>query len=893
MSLTPGTKLGPYEILAPLGAGGMGEVYRARDTRLGRDVAVKVLPEIFAADPERLARFTREATTLAALNHPNIAHLHGLEESAGVRALIMELVEGQDLAALIARGPVPFAEALPIARQIADGLEAAHEQGIVHRDLKPANVMLRPDGTVKVLDFGLAKALDPVSTSGASVSQSPTMTVRATQMGVIIGTAAYMSPEQARGKAVDRRADIWAYGVVLYEMLSGKRAFAGEDVSETLASVLKDEVDWSALPKDLPGPVKRLMRRCLEKDPRKRLSAIGDARLELDEHEVPASAAALTPVRRALSLPMVGAIAAVAVIATLLVSRLFAPGTTGEADRLERLSIALPANGLLTDDIRTPLALSPDGRTLVYVGQRDGKTMLFVRRLSAREPVTLSGTEGAAMPFFSPDGQWVGFFAGEKLKKIAIGGTELQVVTDLANDGRGADWGTDGNIYYAPTNISGLWSVPASGGTPKELTRLDRAKGEVSHRWPQLLPGGKSLLFSVWTGPGVDEHAVVVQSLASGERHVLMRGGERARYIASGHLLYSRRDELFIVAWDPTRASISGSASVKMPEQAIDQGEGAAAFAVSDNGTLAYVEGSDARYAQRLVWADHSGKTDSIPAPERDYEAVAISPDGRQAAVQIQEGATALWIYDFERHTLTPFLSENGSSQAPVWTTDGKRILYRATRRGLRTVFWKPVDGSSAEERITAGVDRTETPTSVTPDGQFAFFHASGAAVPAGQRLQAVSLSGDHATHVIAASPPGNYGSMVSPDGKWLAYVSRSAGEVEVYVQPYPGPGAAQLVSISGGEEPAWASDSHELFYRRGNKFMAVTIGSGPSLVVGPPRVLFEKPYRREVNANTCYAVARDERFLLIEPKQPDGTIDHLEVVLGWSGEVKRFAAGK
>jgi Tol biopolymer transport system component len=896
MPLTPGTRLGTYEIVAPLGAGGMGEVFRARDTRLGREVAIKVLPAVFASDPDRLARFEREAQTLAALNHPNIAHIHGLEESGSVPALVMELVEGDDLSAVIARGALPLADALAIARQIADALEAAHEQGIIHRDLKPGNVKVRGDGTVKVLDFGLAKALDPGSLAGMDPAQSPTLTARATQLGTIIGTAAYMSPEQARGKSVDRRADIWAFGAVLYEMLTGRRAFAGDDVSTTLASVLKDEVDWSALPAPLPPSIHRLLRRCLERDPRRRLSAMGDARLELEEiaAEAPATASAPLDTRRPRIVPLAVGIAALAVLATVGVTRLLAPGAPAHGGGLARLAVTLPPGDIVTNADMMPFALSPDGTQLAYVGAHNGKELLFVRTMTEAGPVPLSGTEGARSPFFSPDGKWIGFFAAGKVKKVAVGGTELQVVCDNAWDPRGGCWGTDDLIYFAPTNIAGIWKVPAQGGTATELTRLDRAHGETSHRWPFVLPDHKTLLFTIWTGPGYNECRTVAQSLATGKRRVLMPGGNQPHYLPSGYLLYSRLDDLFAVRWRPSQEDLGGAVPIQLPEHPKMGNEGAGAYAVSETGTLVFLAGGDSRYAHQLVWVDRDGKTELVPAPERDYEAVAISPDGHQAAVQLEAGAEEIWLYDFARQTLAPLVAGNGSSQAPVWTPDGQRIVYRATRQGTRNLFWKPANGAGDEVRLTSREGVVQSPTCVSPDGRWVVYSEGGGFASNGG-IWAVPLAGERTPQTLVNTPAAEQAGRVSPDGRWLAYASNASGVFEICLQPFPGPGPSQQVSNGGGLEPLWSRDGRELFYQKGDRAMAVDVSArGGVAVVGQPRVLYEGAFRRSINANTGYDVALDgRRFLRVRPTQPELPADRIDVVLGWADELKRLGAGK
>ncbi len=582
LALTPGTRLGPYEVVALIGAGGMGEVYRARDTKLNRDVAIKVLLPSVAGDPDRLARFSREAQVLASLNHPNIAHIHGLEESGGVTALILELVEGEDLAQRIARGPIPLDEALPIARQIAEALEAAHDHGIIHRDLKPANIKLRADGTVKVLDFGLAKAIDPAGSSSVQAMNSPTLSIHATQTGIILGTAAYMSPEQAAGKAVDKRSDLWAFGVVVMEMLTGRQVFKGETVSHVLAAVLKDEPDWTALPLQTPASVRTLLRRCLEKDRKRRIADAADVRLEIDDAPLAASGDGMrvgVPVPQAawrLALPwaVVGALAAG--LATVLV--LWAPWRkTMPPPAPLRLSAELGADVSLTFGLGDAMSLSPDGAVIAFVGQKGaGDPQLYVRQLTQLQATALSGTDEAHSPFFSPDGQWIAFFADGKLKKIAVTGGSVVTLCDAPN-GRGGAWGEDGTIVFLPNTAGSLMRVSSAGGMPEPLTSL--AEGEFTQRWPQVLPGGKAVLFS---GGGVaagawDDASLVVQALPTGARTLVQRGGYHGRYLPSGlgsperagreggHLVYLHDGTLFAAPFDLDRLAVTGPAAHSLP----------------------------------------------------------------------------------------------------------------------------------------------------------------------------------------------------------------------------------------------------------------------------------------------------------------------------------------
>ena len=895
MTLSPGDRLGSYEILSALGAGGMGEVYRARDARLNRDVAIKVLPALFATDPERLARFTREAQVLASLNHPNIASIYGVVDvppeggndksvTAGV-ALVIELVEGEDLSVLIARGPLPLADALAIARQIADALEAAHELNIVHRDLKPANVKVRTDGRVKVLDFGLAKAMDPPDPSGVNAMNSPTLTVRGTQMGVIVGTAAYMAPEQARGKAVDRRADIWAFGVVLYEMLTGRQAFKGDDISEVLATVLKTEPDWQALPSGLPSSVSRLLRRCLEKDPRKRLSAIGDARLELDEQEPmapPATAPASPPPRRRSNAVNIAvALLVLALVGIAEIVRLWRPDAGAVATAgTPHLSIPLPDGIEIGNSDRAPVAVSPDGRRVAYIGNDLGRLHLYVRALGDPESTLLAGTEGASSPFFSPDGEWIGFFAKGKLRKVTVDGTAMQAIADVVVDSRGGTWGPDGQIYFAPTNISSIWRVPASGGAATEVIRLDRAHGEISYRWPTALPDGQTILFSDWTGPGPDERQIVAYSLATGERRVLVKGGDRARYVADGHLIYARLDELFAIPWRPSDTQMSSAPPLVLPEHPRLENEGAAAYDLSASGTLVYVAGGAARYAQKLVWIDRAGNIEPLPVPERDYESVSLSPDGRQALVQIREGSMGLWRYDFARHTLTPLSVGASSSQAGVWTPDGTQVVYRGTRSGTRDLYRRAADGTGDEEHLTTS-DGVQSPNSFSPDGKWLVF---GEQSSRGHQLQALPLDNGHPGAVKSLVAGGENG-QVSPDGKWLAY---QIGGGDVYVQPFPGPGPRTQVSTDGGKDVLWSRSGKELFYVMLDSIMAVDVTTSPAFSAGTPHVVVQGRFRPTPNTRTAWDVSADgRRFLRIQQAQPERPLDRIDVALNWFAELK------
>jgi predicted Ser/Thr protein kinase len=652
LSLSPGTRLGSYEIVAAIGAGGMGEVYKARDVRLNRDVAIKVLPDIVAGDPQRVARFEREAQLLASLNHPHIAQIYGVEEQGGMRALVMELIEGRTLAELIAAAGLSSGDALAIARQMTEALEAAHEKGIIHRDLKPGNVMVTPDGAVKVLDFGLGKALE--TDAARDVSKSPTMTLGATQMGMILGTAAYMPPEQAKGRAADRRSDVWAFGCVLYEMLTRRRAFEGDDVSETLATVIKGEPDWNALPADLPPAIRILIQRCLVKDRAHRIADISTVRFVLSEPAALGSTqigAAVAPVTTSRGIRPIVAVALVlaAVAVTAVALWLLRPDVSGAGTgAVAHLSVMLPSGDEIGDPDDPPLAVSPDGTHLVYVGIRGGKSQLYDRAIDRPDPRAIAGTVSAAEPFFSPDGRWVGFFADGKLKKVSLDGGALEVLAP-ATSPRGGAWSMDGNIYYAPTNISNIWKVPANGGAPTEVTKQDRSRGEVSHRFPQV--ANKTLFFTVWTGPGTDEKAFAAQPLSATEHRVLVRGAEMGRFVPPAYLVYAHADDLVVLPINLASLEVASIPPVPLSERVHSESTEGGAYAVSDNGVIAYVRGGDRRLARRLVWVDPIGKVTPLPLPERAYQQVAISPDGSKAAVQVSEGVVGLWLYDFGRST--------------------------------------------------------------------------------------------------------------------------------------------------------------------------------------------------------------------------------------------------
>ncbi len=879
-----GRRIGAFTIQSRLGAGGMGEVYRAHDSKLGRDVAIKMLPSVWLLDADRRARFDREARSLAALNHPHIGAIYGVEDVGNTRALILELVEGPTLAERLEGGPLAVKEALAIAAQIADALDAAHQSGIIHRDLKPPNIKIRTDGQVKVLDFGIAKMAADVVASSPLVE--PTAT-GATREGLVIGTATYMSPEQARGAVVDKRTDIWAFGCVLYEMLTGRLAFAAPTQSDTIAAILEHEPDWQALPRDTPPTIRRLLQRCLEKDAARRLRDIGDARAEIDDARG-VSAASNTTVNASASrlhrrpIPLVGAIALTAVVAASAAWFLKSvpPPTNG---LVSRLTMALPPGDTLGSLSLPALAISPDGRTVVYTASRTGRNVqLYVRGIDQSDATALAGTEGGYGPFFSPDGRWIGFFASGKLKKVLAAGGGLETIAD-ASLGLGGAWSKDDTIYFAPFNTSAIWKVSSNGGTPQEWTRLDRSQGEVSHRWPQVLNDGHTVLFTAWTGPGWDEHILMAQGGDNAAHRVLVRAASTGRYVPSGHVVYSRADTLIAAPFDARSVSVTGPPTTLTDRASEAQGEGAQ-FAVSDTGTLVYAPADPHVSERRLVWVSRGGKVEAIGAPPNAYTDPRISPDGRFVASSLQGPTQTLWIYDLTRSTMTT-LPSSGSSQAPFWTSDGRRLVYRGTRSGSRTLYWRAADGSDEEERLTTSTS-LQTPASISHDGTRLFFDSVTAGT--GPDIWSISLVDRQQPPQVVLQTRFSESSLhISPDGHWAAYNSNESGRSEIYVQAFQVLGAKLMISTDGGAEPHWSPDGRELFYRKGDTMIGVTLTFGASITAGTPRVLFEGQYQISDTGIGGYDVARDGRFLMVEPTSLPRPATQITVVLNWFDEIR------
>jgi eukaryotic-like serine/threonine-protein kinase len=898
MALQPAARIGPYEVTAQIGEGGMGEVYCAVDTNLGRQVAIKVLPEAFASEPERLARFEREAKTLASLNHPNIAQIYGLEKADGIRALVMELVEGPTLADRIAQGPIPVDEALPIAKQIAEALEAAHEQGIVHRDLKPANIKMRPDGAVKVLDFGLAKALAPTNAASSTLSQSPTLTSPAmlTGAGMILGTAAYMSPEQAKGREADKRSDIWAFGCVLYEMLTGRRAFDGENVSDTITSVLRDEPAWSALPIGTPLAVQWLLRRCVEKDPRKRWQAAGDVRIEIESAATePGRIEAHAPERPKRTGMVAVAVGAALVGSALTGAALGILGSSAPAPSVSRFSFT-PSEGQFTGFNGRLVAVSPDGEDIVYVADNQ----LYRRRMNdlAARPIVGSNQRGASItnPFFSPDGQWIGFWTADdpSLKKIALTGGPAVTVCQAANP-FGVSWGDD-TIVFGQDGM-GILAVSASGG--KAEVWVKTAPGETANN-PQLLPGGGAVLFSMTRDTGNarwDSAEIVVFVRATGERRTVIRGGSAARYLSSGYIVYAVGGDLLAVPFDPDRLEVSGT-PVPIVEGVMRQSgnltAGAAHFDVSRSGTLVYVQGSAESSLERtLVWVDRQGRDEVVNIPSRaNLEDPRLSPDGSRLVLNIGGPENDIWTFDLARGALMRQTFEIGEDETPMWSPDGAWIAYASTRGDQRFVFRQRADGTGSEEPLWMAPAPTHGHVEDWTRDARTLIVSIAPTTASPFDLVAVPIDGDRTPKPLLTTRFNERGARVSPDGRWMAYSSDESGREEVYVQPFPSLDRKWQISTTGGSQPVWSKQGDELFFRGERSFMAVRIQPGASFSPGVARRIFDDEAFVRQGAHTGYDVSPDaRRFLFVKNAPPDqsAAAPQVVVVRNWFEELKRL----
>ncbi len=900
MSLASGTVLGPYTIAAPLGAGGMGEVYRARDTKLQRDVAIKVLPAAVAADPDRLARFEREAQVLAALNHPHIGAIYGLQESESVTALVLELVEGPTLADRIVQGALPLDEALPIARQIAEALEAAHEAGIVHRDLKPANIKVRPDGTVKVLDFGLAKALDPASGSGlhaTGLANSPTITARGTEAGMILGTAAYMAPEQARGKTVDKRADIWAFGVVVFEMLTGHRLFEGETLSDTLAAVLTKTPDLDALPAATPPAIRHLVARCLQRDPIVRLRDIGEARLTLSATGAAdvASSPVITsrrPVRFTTLLAAGLAGAVVGAAAWGLRPRPVVPAP------LTAFRITPPPGWSLALVNRPALSISRDANTIVFVARREGVSRLFVKRRADVEARALDGTDGATGPVLSPDGRRIAFIANARLRLVNVNGGAINDIMAV-NDERGHTWRDDRRLIVSPQPVSGLVEVSASGGASRTLTTLQ--PGERSHRWPRMVAGGQAVAFTLgqFNNPDdYDDSKIEILDLSTGARKTAVAGARIAAQGPDGLLLFARLGVLSALPFEAARLEVTGPPVAALEGIHGDKTTGASHFDYAADGTLIYVSGRPEGTLRRVVWADAGGRMTQafdLPAAASTVLDLSLSPDARRVALVVGSGGTNdVWIHDVARRSLTRF-TFGGNNATPVWSRDGKTIYYSAIEpSGLKsTVFRKPADGS-----------RQATPVLELDARVYVRQVDETAGTLLVDALRTIQQSDIERIALTAGGPPrqalvattfDETGGSLSPNGRWLAYASDETGRYEIYVRDVGATtGGRWQVSSGGGEEPRWSADGRRLHFRSDSRFMSATVVAGDAFEASTPAMMFDGAYEMRTDSAVTYSLdAASGRILMIQPVDREASTDAIQVLLNWDhSEGLRAVAG-
>ena len=908
MAFAPGTRLGVYETVAQIGEGGMGVVYRARDTKLNRDVALKVLPDLFASDTDRLARFTREAQTLASLNHPNIAHIHGLEESGGVRALVMELVEGDDLSQRVARGAIPIDEALPIAKQIAEALDAAHQQGIIHRDLKPANIKLRPDGTVKVLDFGLAKALAPEQDSASPTpkSQSPTITSPAmlTGLGIVLGTAAYMAPEQAKGRAADKRSDIWAFGCVLYEMLAGRRPFDGEDMTDVLGAVVRLEPDWEAVPSNVPAPVRTLLKQCLVKDSRRRVGDMA-AVLFVLEHQTGVAPTVAIPSRSLRIAWFVAALSTITMIVTALVAlrmwRVTPPAPEPVQFSItapEKMAFGGPAAG--GTGRAAQLAISPDGRNIVFVAGAQSAFQLWLRPLASGESRPIQGTEDSAFPFWSPDSQFVGFFAGGKLKKVAIAGGPPVELAD-APAGRGGSWGPDNVIVFDRALGSGLFRVSSGGGAPTAITKL--ADGEDAHRWPHFLPDGRHFFYTAVTGtccPPATPGTIKIGSLDQNAAPASLLRADSAALYAFNRMLFARDQTLMAMPFDPDLGQPVGDA-VPVIARVSTEGSRYVSASVSENGTLVYASGGALN--TQLTWFDRAGNILSTLGDGWVDVNLSLSPDERQIALALRSGSAQnldVWTIDLARNLRNRVTTGPRPEGWPVWSPKGTTIVFGSPLRGLggppekARLVQTSGDGTGAQEvlleaegtpsRPCGMLQCLVAPTDWSADGRFVLYTLSGT-FPSTSDIWALPLFGERKPFPVIHTEFIEGQGVLSPDGRWIAYTTDETGQPNVHIQPFLRAGAKHRISPNGGRNPRWRADSRELFYLDAAGAMtAVPIDLTAGSPAGLPKRLFSAG---AVSTNNMYAVTKDgQRFLVNRPESAAAT--PLTVIVNWISTLRK-----
>lgn len=898
--LAPGTSLGQYRIVEHLGAGGMGTVYKATDTKLGRQVALKLLRPETIEDAEGIARFEREARTLASLNHPHIAAIYGFEEHDGVRFLALEYLPGPTLAERLRRGVLPIREAMSVSRQIAEALEAAHAKNIMHRDLKPANIKVSESGQVKVLDFGLAKSVErprEVSPEG----NTATMIEKLTQSMTIVGTAAYMSPEQACGKELDSRTDIWSFGCVLYETLTGKQTFRGKTVTEILAAVVEREPDWQALPAATPVPVRALLKRCLRKDPQTRLRDIGDAQIELEDllaapaqEDLARKETAIT--RRTAISALSGAAAGAAATGIFAISRY--RGATPR--NLTRFAITIPDGEVLVPSFNKRVAISPDGTRIAFNTNSPGLDNFYLRSLSELESRRVKDVSGGAA-FFSPDGRWVGFFltkAPTCVRKLAVSGGAP--VTVCASDSfSGATWADGDIIYFVAENPGGIVSVPAAGGQPKEVVSIDFGKGERQHKYPCALSGGKAVLLTVTTADiaTFDEAHVVVVSPETRQKKVLVEGGTHPRYSPSGHLLYAHDGKIFAIRFDPKSLEATGQPFAVLEGVQMSRNTGVANYDVSASGDLAYIPGNCDGGARTLVWVDRNGRAEPAGLAAKSYLHPRLSPDGRRVAIEIEGPSHDLYVYDFGRGVLAN-ITTDGVSHWPLWSPDGTQLGYRSGPMGKFKLWLVPADRSRPPEQLPAtGV--SQSAESWSPDGRSIAYTAATLGVP--PSIMVAHVEGGHQAEPFASGKAPQGSPKFSPDGRWLAYCSNETGKPQAYVQAFPGPGPKIQISNDGGTDPVWKRSGGELFYRNGDSMMAVAVSTAPTFTAGRPQELWKGHYSHGMSSScgppgatsSNYDVTADgKRFLMIKDDDQDRvTSKQIVVVQAWADELSRLSA--
>jgi eukaryotic-like serine/threonine-protein kinase len=880
MALGAGTCLGNFEILAPLGAGGMGEVYRARDSKLGREVAIKVLPDSLAQDEERLARFAREAKLLASLNHPNIATLHGLEEWESKPFLVMELVEGETLAERLKRGPIPIEEALPLFIGIAEGLEAAHEKGIIHRDLKPANIKIGPNGKPKVLDFGLATVLaDPIAQS--DLAESPTIT-KGTAVGVILGTAHYMSPEQARGRPVDKRTDVWAFGCILYETLAGRKAFTGEQVTDVLASILKAEPDWNSLAPDLPTHVSKLLRRCLAKDRESRLRDIGDAILELRDSTLSENlpVGSLRPRRMAsVRIFLMGVL-----LGGLVVLGLHRSERDEDSKLAVRFSISVPSVPIGTRS-GDALNISPDGRHVAYVGlDASGSSVIYLRDLNTMGFLPISGSRGVTgWPFFSHDGQWLAFFDRNGLARVPIdGGTPQRVLAGAAQH-VGMHWGEDGYIYFPSTYLAPIQRIRPDGGDPEPVTEL--ADGDMGHWWPYLLPGGKSILYTVYAKGSLDDWEIRIHDLSTRKSAALIRGGYNARYVPSGHIVYGHSGGLMAVPFDLARLKIAGDPSLVIANVATNEFNAGMKLAVSDNGTLVFAEESR---EDELVWAGLDGQERAATTEKGNFEFPRVSPDGTRVAFVMGDGVNrSIRVVDLTRGAITR-LTFGHADTSPVWSPDGATLYFSSESNGPMEIFRVPSNGEGEPELVRGGaVDKFVS--SISPDGRWlAFVEDNPGDQPGSQDVKFLSLESGEVLP-FATSPFSEVSPAFSANGEWIAYASNESGRYEVYLRPSNGHGGKIQISTEGGASPVWSRTENMIYFWNQQRIVSVSVPRHPTSGLGRPIVLFDaRQFRGGQEFIPSFDAGLSGDLVMVRTQQ-DARRGELNVVLNWFDELKRL----